>query len=394
MIGNLLNRLTPIQGVNRVLKVNQNVGDIISGILNTHNQWRKDYNNICLSFNGSTPYQIGKKIFDFLKNHTHYVIESDNQQTLRSPAAILKLGSDKKIGLDCKSYSLFIGGILDALNRKGKKINWCYRFASYRMTDKLPHHVFVVINPGLGTDEIWIDPVLPAYNEKKQYFYKIDRKPKNMALVQVSGIGRRKKTKAERKQRRQEIKKKIKEKIKKRGRLLLKFNPATVPARNAFLLIVKLNILNIAFKLHQLLQKDQSKLKRFWEGIGGSWRSLTKNIEAGYRKKARKLERKGRSVGEPFTAAGVAAAVVSATPIIIKVVKLLKENGINADTLIQAGKSVVNAVASKKIDDEAAAQETAETMQETGEAEPMDGETDFESETETEDQSETDGEDF
>jgi hypothetical protein len=104
------------------------------------------------------------------------------------------------------------------------------------------------------------------------------------------------------------------------------------------------------------------------------------------------LERKGRSVGEPFTAAGVAAAVVSATPIIIKVVKLLKENGINADTLIQAGKSVVQAVASKKIDDEAAAQETAETMQETGEAEPMDGETDFESETE--DQSETNGEDF
>lgn len=392
MIGNLLNRLTPVKGINRVLKVNQNVGDIISGILNTHNYWRNDYDKICLNFNAQTPYQVGKKIFDFLKTHTHYVIESDNQQTLRSPAAILSLGSDKKIGLDCKSYSLFIGGILDALNRKGKKINWCYRFASYRMTDKLPHHVFVVINPGSGTDEIWVDPVLPTYNEKKQYFYKIDRKPKNMALVQVSGIGRRKKTKAERKARRNEIKKKIKEKIKKRGRLLLKFNPATVPARNAFLLIVKLNVLNIAFRLHQLLQKDQSKLKRFWEGIGGSWKSLLKNIQAGYRKKARKLERKGKSVGEPFTAAGVAAAVVSATPIIIKVVKLLKENGINAETLVEAGQSVVRAVASKKIDDEAAAQETAETMQETGEAEPMDGETDFESETENE--SETDEQDF
>jgi hypothetical protein len=36
--------------------------------------------------------------------------------------------------------------------------------------------------------------------------------------------------------------------------------------------------------------------------------------------------------------------------------------------------------------------ETAETLQETGEAEPMEGETDFESETETE--SENDGEDF
>lgn len=388
MIGTLLNRLTPVQGVNKVLKVNQSVGDIISGIILTHNKWRHDYDKISGKFNESDSYAIGKKIFDFLKNHTFYVIESDNHQTLRSPAAILKLGSDQRIGLDCKSYSLFIGGILDSLNRSGKKIDWCYRFASYKMMDKLPHHVFVVINP--GKNEIWVDPVLPNYNQKKQYFYKIDKKVKPMALVQVSGIGRRKKTKEERKQRRKQIKAKIKEKIKKRGRLFLKFNPATVPARNAFLLIVKLNVLNIAFKMHQLIQKDQSKLKRFWEGIGGSWKSLVKNIEAGYRKKARKIERKQRSVGEPFTGAGIAAAVVSATPIIIKVVKLLKESGINADSLVEAGKTVIRAVASKKIDDEAAAQETAETLQETGEAEPMDGETDFEQNQD----SETDGEEI
>jgi hypothetical protein len=388
MIGTLLNRLTPLQGLNKVITINQSVGDIISGILNTHNYWKNDYDKICLNFNEKTPYLIGKKIFDFLKGHTHYVIESDNQQTLRSPAAILKLGSDKKIGLDCKSYSLFIGGVLDALNRKGKKINWCYRFASYKFTDKLPHHVFVVINPG-SSKEIWIDPVLPLFNEKKQYFYKIDRKPKNMALVQVSGIGRRKKTKAERKQRRQEIKKNIKEKIKKRGKLLLKFNPATVPARNAFLLLVKLNVFNLATRLNLLIQKDPNKLKKFWEGIGGTWTNLVRNINIGAKKRERKLSKQSR-IGEVATAAS--AAVVSATPIIIKIVKLLKESGINADTLIEAGKTVVRAVASKKIDDQAAAQETAETLQETGEAEPMEGETDFESENETE--SENDGEDF
>jgi hypothetical protein len=388
MIGNLLSKLTPLHGINKVIKITQSVGDIISGILNTHNYWRSDYYKICLNFNEKTPYLIGKKIFDFLKGHTHYVIESDGHQTLRSPAAILKLGSDKKIGLDCKSYSLFIGGVLDALNRKGKNINWCYRFASYKFTDKLPHHVFVVINPG-SSKEIWIDPVLPSYNEKKQYFYKVDRKPKNMALVQVSGIGRRKKTKAERKQRRQEIKKNIKEKIKKRGKLLLKFNPATVPARNAFLLLVKLNVFNLATRLNLLIQKDPNKLKKFWEGIGGTWTNLVRNIGIGAKKRERKLSKQSK-IGEVATAAS--AAVVSATPIIIKIVKLLKDAGINADTLIEAGKTVVRAVASKKIDDQAAAQETAETLEETGEAEPMDGETDFESETETE--SKTDGEDF
>jgi hypothetical protein len=386
MIGNLLSKLTPLHGINKVIKITQSVGDIISGILNTHNYWRSDYYKICLNFNEKTPYLIGKKIFDFLKGHTHYVIESDGHQTLRSPAAILKLGSDKKIGLDCKSYSLFIGGVLDALNRKGKNINWCYRFASYKFTDKLPHHVFVVINPG-SSKEIWIDPVLPSYNEKKQYFYKVDRKPKNMALIQVSGIGRRKKTKQERKQRRQEIKKNIKEKIKKRGKLLLKFNPATVPARNAFLLLVKLNVFNLASRLNLLIQKDPNKLKNFWEKIGGTWTNLVRNIGIGAKKRERKLSKQSK-IGEAATAA--TAAVVSATPIIIKIVKLLKEAGINADTLIEAGKTVVKAVASKKIDDEAAAMETAETLEETGEAEPMEGESDFENETETE----TDGENF
>jgi hypothetical protein len=385
MIGTLIQKLTPIEGLNRVLKVNQNVSDIISGILLTHNKWRNDYDVISENFNASSSELIGKKIFDFLKNNTFYVIESDNAQTLRSPAAILKLGSDKKIGLDCKSYSLFIGGILDSLNRKGKKIKWCYRFASYRFMDKLPHHVFIVINP--GKNEIWVDPVLPSYNQKKQYFYKVDRKPKNMALIQVSGIGRRKKTKQERKQRRQEIKKNIKEKIKKRGKLLLKFNPATVPARNAFLLLVKLNVFNLATRLNLLIQKDPNKLKKFWENIGGTWTNLVRNIGIGAKKRERKLSKQSK-IGEAATAA--TAAVVSATPIIIKIVKLLKEAGINADTLIEAGKTVVRAVATKKIDDEAAAMETAETLEETGEAEPMEGETDFENETETE----TDGEDF
>jgi hypothetical protein len=379
MLGTLIQKLSPVEGLNRVLKVNQNVSDIISGILLTHNKWRNDYDVISENFNASSSELIGKKIFDFLKNNTFYVIESDNAQTLRSPAAILKLGSDKKIGLDCKSYSLFIGGILDSLNRKGKKIQWCYRFSSYRFMDKLPHHVFIVINP--GKNEIWVDPVLPSFNQKKQYFYKIDKKPKKMALIQVSGIGRRKKTKQERKQRRQEIKKNIKEKIKKRGKLLLKFNPATVPARNAFLLLVKLNVFNLASRLNLLIQKDPNKLKKFWENIGGTWTNLVRNINIGAKKRERKLSKQSK-IGEAATAAS--AAVVSATPIIIKIVKLLKEAGINADTLIEAGKTVVRAVATKKIDDEAAAMETAETLEETGEAEPMEGETEFESETENE----------
>ena len=147
MLTQIISKLSPYTGSQKLVKYSQSVGDIMNGIIQTHNIYKSDYDKICLSFWKGNAIKTAKCIYDFLKLNTHYVVEPDNKQTLRSPAAILLLGGNKNKGLDCKSYSLFIGGVLDALRRKGKNINWCYRFASYRLTDKLPHHVFVVLNP-------------------------------------------------------------------------------------------------------------------------------------------------------------------------------------------------------------------------------------------------------
>jgi len=102
----------------------------------------KEYDILAPKFAARSAEQIARNVFNYLKNNTYYVVESDSRQTLRSPSAILALGANPKVGLDCKSYALFIAGILAAFQRKGMRINWCYRFASYRLTDKLPHHVF------------------------------------------------------------------------------------------------------------------------------------------------------------------------------------------------------------------------------------------------------------
>jgi hypothetical protein len=174
----LLNILSKYNGSKRVVKYSQNVGDIIAGILQTNKLYENDYDNICMSFYNKSLIQTLKNIYYYLENNTHYKIESDSKQTLRSPTAILYLGKNKNIGLDCKSYALFIGGILSALQRRGCKINWCFRFASYNMGSKLPHHVFVVVNPSTNS-EIWIDPVVKAFDLKKQYYYKVDKKKLN-----------------------------------------------------------------------------------------------------------------------------------------------------------------------------------------------------------------------
>jgi len=347
------------QNKRHVLIHNQSVGDIISGILQTHSKYKSDYDRIALKFAGRDAVQIARNVYDYLKKHTYYVIESDTRQTLRSPSAILALGQNPRVGLDCKSYSLFIAGVLAAWQRRGMNINWCYRFASYKIADKIPHHVFVVINPNTN-HEIFVDPVLPTFNDKKQYHYKIDRKP--MALYTVSGIGKTKRTKAEKVKRRADIKAKIKGKIKKRGKLLLKFNPATVTARNAILLVIKVNLFGLARKLFLARQKPNgdAQLKKFWESIGGKYSSLTRNIDLGIKHGRNKneasilkeLASKGSTVkisgvGDPVTG----SAVIASTPILLKLVSLLKKLGINPDKAFLAAKGVVKKVVDAKIDD-------------------------------------------
>lgn len=335
----ILPRLAPFQNSRRLVIANQSVSDIISGIRLTHGRHAREYDAISSQFVGRNTKDTCRRIWDFLKKNTHYVIEPDEAQTLRSPAAILHLGSRPGVGVDCKSYSLFAAGILDSLNRKGYNIPWAYRFASYRPFDKMPHHVFVVVNPGMA-NEIWIDPVLPAFDYKKPYLYKTD---KNMSLYSIAGteIGRVRRTKQQRKEKRQATKQKIKKALQKRGRVFVKFNPATASARNSFLLLVKLNVFNLGKRLAALVARDPSGLKKFWEKLGGNWSNLQKNIAQGAARKH------GKAVG---ALPAVAAAIAAATPIVVKVIDLLKKAGISTDDLAQAAKKVVTKVVQRKID--------------------------------------------
>lgn len=340
-MNHIYNTLTPFKGSKQVLVYNQSVGDIMEGILATHNRYKSEYDKIAKKFLKATPYKTGKAIYDFLAENTHYVVESDNKQTLRSPSAILYLGSNPNIGLDCKSFALFVGGILDSLNRQGENIKWTYRFASYRPFDKLPHHIFVVINPDT-TNEIWVDNVLPTYNLHKKYYYKIDKKP--MALIAMAGVGRISKKSAI---------KKIKDKLKKGGKILIKFNPATASARNAFLLLLKLNVFNLGRKLYQLQKKNPQKLKSFWEKIGGNYRTLSVNIGLG-------AKQKPQLSGVGF-APVVATAIATATPIILKFKSLLNEMGIKDETIDKIGKSLIKKAKDKAIDKLASAESEPST---------------------------------
>lgn len=327
----ILGQLSPYMGKEAVIVENQDTNDIIKNIVSWHKRYVDHYKNIAANFKGKTDKQTAQNIFNFLKQNIKYVIESEDKQTLKTPAAILAQGKG-----DCKHYSLFSAGILQNLG-----IPFSFRFASYKWFDETPGHVFVVLYPGTGR-EIWLDPVLSHLDEKKNYTHSIDKK---MALVGISGIG----------QTAPVPKQKLKEALKKGGKVVLKV--AAAPARGAFLTLVRLNIFGLANKIKQLWKNKPASLRNFWEGKGGRIDALVKAAEAAGKKKAAKVS------GEPVT---TTAIITAASPILVAIIALFKKEGINTADIEAAGNQGLNERAQ-----EAYANEAVTTTQEPGKKLPI-----------------------
>jgi hypothetical protein len=151
-----------------LVKYEQSAYDIVKRIRQKHLKSAKFYDQIAEDFNYQDTRAVAESLWDFCKNNIQYKEESADYQTVSAPQTILKNGV-----CDCKGYAMFIGGVLDALNRQGRRINWHYRFVSYRLLDETPGHVFTVIDMPDGS-EIWVDPVLNEFDEKRSYFHSKD----------------------------------------------------------------------------------------------------------------------------------------------------------------------------------------------------------------------------
>lgn len=133
--------------------------------------------------------------------------------------------------------------------------------------------------------------------------------------------------------------KKIGGALKSVGKGLMRFNPATIAARNGFLLALKLNIGKMSTRLkwgyatpEQAKAKNISpatvakakkaieKVEKIFTKIGGKANNLKKAILSGKKGKLNGLGELG--------IIPVAAAVAAATPIITAVIKILKDSGL------------------------------------------------------------------
>ena len=334
----LLGRLTPYGRKRILLKNDQGVPDIISAMLSAHKIYANEYDKISKDFYVGNGIKTAENIFNFLKKNVKYKIESENNQRIMSPGAIISLGKN-----DCKNYSLFIMGVLDSLKRKGLIDNDIfYRFASYKLLDEIPHHVFAVIVDKDGT-EYYIDPVLPTFNDRKTFFHKIDKRPNNMPLYSVSGIGSsigQAKPKKEPK------------------KIVLKI--ALAPARGSFLLLVGLNFMGLATRLKKAFTEKADATQNWWKNLGGNPNELLRKTEQGAKKK-RLL---GDDIDFPsegqigVVAAAPAAATAAAAPILIKVAEFFAKLGIDTKEVAEVGKKVlakqVKNIVEKNLENQAA----------------------------------------
>jgi len=329
----LLGRLKPFGANSKMLVRDQQVPDIISAMLSAHKLYASEYDKISKDFYSGDGVQTAKKLFDFLKKNVRYKIESDKNQRIMSPSAILSLGKN-----DCKNYALFIMGVLDSLKRKGLIDNKIYyRFASYRLLDEIPHHVFAVIEDK-NRNEFFIDPVLSKFNERKTYYHKIDKEP-TMPLYSVSGIGQAKRKTA--KAVTPAAKTATAAKPKEKKKIVLKI--ALAPARGSFLLLVGLNFMGLATKLKSAFANRADETQNWWKNLGGNPNELLRKTEQGAKKKRiAGADVEFASEGQiGVVATGTAAAAATAAPILIKLAEFLSKLGIDVKEVSEVGKQVL-----------------------------------------------------
>lgn len=113
-----------------------------------------------------------KAVWEFVYNHIQYKPDSPFEEQIRRPA---RTWADRKTGVDCDCYTVFISSILTNLH-----IPHSLRMTAY---DKRRgyQHVYVVVPKRAGANmakrsDYWtIDPVMDAFDAEKPYLYRQDR---------------------------------------------------------------------------------------------------------------------------------------------------------------------------------------------------------------------------
>lgn len=130
---------------------------------------------------GSTLEQTCRNLWNFLYTHVQYKKDHPLREQLRTPARTWK---DRKTGVDCDCYSIFISSVLTNL-----KIPHSFRMAGYKGDFQ---HVYVIVPKNGKTassrDQYFvIDPVVNQFNFEASFSKKHDQKMSTVSMLHGFG---------------------------------------------------------------------------------------------------------------------------------------------------------------------------------------------------------------
>jgi hypothetical protein len=264
-------------------KPNGNTYDIIDALVNISPQaidQVKPKINTLINVTGNA-YKDALQVAAYIRKNIKYKADGYENQNIQLPGRVL---NDTKQA-DCKTFSLLF---LSMMKAAGHKVG--FRFASYR-ANKIPTHVYnwIIYKNNLLT----FDTCVKTLRESPRHTYIQDMDvnyltgyPDNDYL---SGKAERQARRDARKEKRAERKAEGKGFFKGVKKIAL------AAPRNAFRLIVSFNVRGLAKNLSQAIAKDSSKVKGFWEKLGGKFDggdSLMQSINKGKDKKIHKCDEK------------------------------------------------------------------------------------------------------
>lgn len=151
------------------------------------------------------------------------------------------------------------------------------------------------------------------------------------------------------------LEKGVQKDVKKAGEALKKINPGQfvmkvgmTPSRNAFLLLMKVNLFDLAYNMmkHAQTPAGEKKLKDLWKKVGGQWKHLARDINQGYARYMRNHHKtmpagyhtlSGMAYIGQVETAGFAASIAAAMPIIKVFTDLFKSLGIDVTKITNHG---------------------------------------------------------
>jgi len=306
------------EGANKTIRKNADVTHTVAFIPKVVLETLHHTKEIAQRLKGTNTYETCSNIWHFVYQHIAYKKDQEGYEQIRSPA---RAWHDRKQGVDCDCYSVFISSILTNCN-----IPHILRITKYHR-DYFQHIYPVVV---LNGREIPIDCVTDKFNyevpysQKKDYpmdlqylngfdgddlgqlYGKKKAKPANKTIAKAKKPSLLQKLKSKAVHKPKSKPAPTADKPKKKGFLkkvlnkVNKINPATVLLRNGVLAAMKLNVKNIAARLRwsyltpeqaaqkgidlgkfQRLIATRQKLEKIFYGAGGNENNLKKAILGG-----------------------------------------------------------------------------------------------------------------